>query len=193
MHVELALTLQNVRELLLSFAPIRIHFTERDEDRRWIELDTPSEISLVPGRGVRAVCSGRVRYEVVSGLKVPLAIRRLQVVLEPQVVALNPTRQRLEFRLIIEAGDLENVPGVVDRAIVSKAGEALTPQATHMYWDFTDTFAQSIAMPERLEPLDRLALSSSGAEVTVTETSLRVRFEVNAVLSRTKPTPTDDF
>jgi hypothetical protein len=190
MDIDVVLTIESVKRLLREFTPVRIHLTEKDEDSRWVELDTPSDISLVPGRGIRIVTSGRVRYAL-AGLSVPASIRQLAVVLEPRVVTAGAQR-RLDFRLQIDDADLELVPGVIDRAIVHKLNDALTPQATHMSWNFGRDLAKAVHLPERLEPLDQLLIQAEGGEVMVTSSELRIRLHLAVALSRTKPLPQDD-
>ena len=36
--------------ILHELLPLRIHLTATDEDRRWVELEQPSDVSLVPER-----------------------------------------------------------------------------------------------------------------------------------------------
>lgn len=188
MEVDLVLTVEKVRELLRQFTPIRIHLTPTDEDRRWVELEQPSEVTLVPDRGVRAICAGRLRYEL-GGVGVPLSIRRVQVLLEPVVTA---DQEQLEFRLTIEDADLENVPGVIDRALVGKVNDALTPGALHMVWGFRRSLSRAVKLPERLEPLHELLVSAQRLRVKIEPNALTLTLDLGLALSRTKPRPTDD-
>ena len=191
MYIDAILTASEIATLLGQFAPIRIHLTATDEDRSWVELERPDEVQMVPGRGVRVVCSGRLRYAV-AGIKLPLSIRRIQVLLEPKIVELGADEQRLDFALHIEDADLENIPGLVDRAIVGKVNDALTPEATSMLWEFSRTLALNVRLPERLEPLEQLLLRAPGGVVSVTHEGVGLRVHLNAGLTRTKPRPTDD-
>lgn len=188
MQLDLVLTVEKVRELLRQFTPIRIHLTPTDEDRRWVELEQPSEVTLVPGRGVRAVCSGRLRYEL-GGMGVPLSIRRVQVLLEPVVTA---DQEQLEFHLSIEDADLQNVPDVIDRALVGKINESLTPQALHLAWGYRKSLTRAVRLPERLEPLHELLVSAQRLQVTISDSEVRLMLDLGLALSRTKPRPTDD-
>src|SRR5687768_11850464 len=96
MFIDIILARSQITELLSQFAPVRIHLASPDEDRSWVELDEPREITLLEGRGLRVVCTGRIRYAV-AGLKVPLEIRRVQLLLEPRVVERVESEPRLEF------------------------------------------------------------------------------------------------
>lgn len=191
MYIDAVVTASEIATLLEQFAPIRIHLTPTDEDRSWVELEQPREITMVAGRGIRVVCSGRLRYAL-AGITLPLSIRRIQVLLEPKIVDLGPDAQRLDFVLQIEDADLENVPGLVDRAIVGKVNASLTPEATHMLWQFSRTLDQAFDLPERLEPLHQLLLRAPAGAVAVTPDGVALRLHLNAALTRTKPRPTDD-
>src|SRR6185295_757443 len=70
MEIDISLPQSEVVGLLAEAAPRRIHLTEGDEDRRFVELEPPSEVSFVPGRGVRLVTRGRVRHEL-AGVGLP--------------------------------------------------------------------------------------------------------------------------
>ena len=191
MHIEAVLTRADVTRLIGELTPIRIHMTPTDEDRRWVELDEPERVDLVPGRGVRVVSSGRVRYAV-GGLKVPLTIREVQAMLAPRVVSDGDGEVRLAFEIDLEKSDLVMVPDLIDTAIMNQVNDALTPRATNMVWAFSKTLTRSFALPERLEPLDRFELAVRGGEVEVDAEALRFRIQLDASVSRSKPRPDDD-
>ncbi|HTV19841.1 MAG TPA: hypothetical protein VMG12_14245, partial [Polyangiaceae bacterium] len=115
MEIDVTLRHDEVVALLAEVAPVRIHLTEGDEDRRYVELETPSEVAFVAGTGLRIVTRGRLRHEL-GGLALPFDIRRVQVLFSPEVVA-GHHGQRLDFRLRVESADLENVPGVVESVV----------------------------------------------------------------------------
>lgn len=190
--VEIDVTLRHdeVVALLAEVAPVRIHLTEGDEDRRYVELETPSEVSFVAGTGVRIVTRGRLRHEL-AGVGLPFDIRRVQVMFAPEIVA-GHHGQRLNFRLRVESADLENVPGVVESVVVAKVNQALEPERVHMYWEVAQTLATSVALPERFEPLDRFLTKARSAQVTVTNESLIVRLSLALSLTRSRARPTDD-
>ena len=191
MHLEVRIGRDDVHRLIRQFAPIRIHMTPTDEDRRWIELDEPHAIAMIPERGVSVTCSGRVRYAL-GPVKLPLSIRSIGILLRPLISKSDTGHHRLEFELQIEDSDLVAIPGVVDQAIMNRVNSALTPEATRMIWEFGATLTKSFQLPNRLEPLDRFDLVVNDAHVTVDELGLLLHVEMGAGLSRTKPRPTDD-
>ncbi|MFW6067073.1 MAG: hypothetical protein ACOC97_01955 [Myxococcota bacterium] len=182
---------EDIEQLLREFAPIRIHMTPTDEDRRWLELEAPRRIEMVPGRGVRILTSGRARYDLL-GIRFPIRIRKLQAVLEPVVVQAEGTDHRLAFAIDIEGGDLVAVPALLDRIVVGRVNQALNPRDTRMVWTFGETLTRSFSMPERLEPLDRLNLRVCDGLVEVDDRQVVFRIGLDASLSRHKERPTDD-
>jgi hypothetical protein len=189
--VDIDVTLRHaeVVDLLAEVAPLRIHLTEGDEDRRFVELEPPTEVTFVPGQGVRIVTRGRVRHEIV-GVGLPFDIRRVQVLFSPEIV-LGHHGQRLDFKLRVEKADLENVPGFVEAVVISQVNQALEPERLGMYWELAQTLALSVPLPERFEPLDRFLTAARSAQVTVTHDSLLLRLSMGLSITRTQARPSD--
>jgi hypothetical protein len=191
MRVELDVTLHQdeVVKLLAEVAPIRIHLTKGDEDRRWVELEPPSEVQFVPGQGVRIVTQGRLRHEV-AGVALPFGIRRVQILFAPQIVT-GHHGQRQDFLLRVEQADLENVPGLIEAVVISKVNQALEPERLGMYWELAQTLTLAVSLPERFEPLDRFLTAARTAQVTVTHDALILRLSLGLGMSRTRARPVD--
>jgi len=191
MDLEVRLTRDVLSGLLRQFAPIRLHLTPGDEDRRWVELEQPDVVELIPDVGLRIASNGRLRYKL-AGLSLPLTIRRVELVLAPKVLTPAPDDFRLAFELRIENADLELVPGLVDQALSDRINEVLRAEKTPLVWDFGKTFNKSVRMPERLEPLSHLLLSAKGGQIRVDRGVVTFRVALGASLSRSKERPTDD-
>jgi hypothetical protein len=191
MELRVRLTRDELADLLRQFAPIRIHLTPTDEDRRWVEIERPSSVELLPEVGLRVISHGRLRYKI-AGIAVPLTIRRVELLLVPKVLHPTPSEFRLAFELTIRDADLELVPGVVDRAIYEKVNALLDAENTPLVWDFGKTFHQSARLPERLEPVSHFLLSARDAEVHIDGEAISFRVQLGASLSRSKERPTDD-
>jgi hypothetical protein len=192
MRVEVNVTLRHdeVVALLAEVAPLRIHLTEADEDRRFVELDRPSEVSFVAGQGVRIVTRGRLRHEL-AGVGLPFDIRRVQLMFVPEIVS-GGHGYRFDFRFRVESADLEKLPGVVENVVVSKVNHALEPERSQIYWQLAQTLSVSVPLPDRFEPLDRFETRACAAQVTVTNESLILRLGLGLSLTRTRTRPTDD-
>jgi hypothetical protein len=191
MDLQVRLTRDMLADLLRQFAPIRIHLTPTDEDRRWVEIERPSAVELLPELGLRVISHGRLRYKI-AGIAVPLTIRRVELLLTPKILRPRPNEFRLAFELKIRDADLELVPGLVDRAIYEKVNALLDAENTPLVWDFGKTFSQSARMPERLEPVSHLLLSARDADVHIDGEAITFTVRLGASLSRTKERPTDD-
>lgn len=190
MDIDVTLRHDELITLLAEAAPLRIHLTECDEDRRYVELETPSAVTFVAGEGVRIVTRGRLRHEL-AGVGLPFDIRRVQVLFVPEIVS-GHHGSRLDFRLRIESADLENVPGLVEGVVVSRVNQALEPERSKMYWELAQTLSMSVSLPVRFEPLDRFLTSARSAQMTVTNVSLILRLSLALSLTRSRARPSDE-
>jgi hypothetical protein len=187
--IDVTLHQEEVSSLLSELTPVRIHLTAGDEDRRFIELEPASEVSFVPGQGVRIVTRGRVRHEL-AGVGLPFDLRRLQILFSPEIV-LGQHGQRLDFKLQVEQADLENVPGLVEAVVINKVNQALDPERLHMYWEIAQVLTLALPLPERFEPLNRFLMAARSVQMTVTHDSLLLRASVALSLTRTRTRPSD--
>jgi len=168
--------------LLRELAPVRIHMAPPEEGTRWLELDEPSLIQPVPGRGLRVHSSGRFRFDL---WRVPLrlGIRRIGVLLEPVVVQREGS-PRLAFAIELEEGDLIGVPRLVERPLVRRINAVLQPRNTKLLWSFADTLTQRFEIPARLEPVEAISLDTTGGDVSVDEEALHFSVELSPELHR---------
>jgi hypothetical protein len=188
-EIDVSLRHGEVVQLLTEAAPLRIHLNAADEDRRFVELEPPSDVIFVAGQGVRIITRGRLRHEL-AGVGLPFDIRRVQVMLVPELV-IGHHGQRLDFRVRVEEADLENVPGLVEAVVISKVNQALEPEERHMYWELGQRLTLSVPLPERFEPLDRFLTTARSAQLTVTHDSLILHLSIGLALSRTRARPSD--
>jgi hypothetical protein len=188
-EIDVSLGHDEVTALLAEAAPLRIHLGAADEDRRFVELEPPSEVIFVAGQGVRIITHGRVRHEL-AGVGLPFDLRRAQLMIAP-VVTLGPHGLRLDFPFRVEEADLENVPGLVETVVISKVNQALNPETPHLYWELARGLTRSVPLPERLEPLDRFLTTARSAQLTVTHEALILRLSLGLATSRTRARPSD--
>lgn len=188
MYIEFVLQRNDIVRFIGELAPVRIHMTEAERDRRWLELDKPTEVTLVPLRGVRIQTSGRLKYAV-AGVKVPATIRSMTLMLVPELSLDDHERPALGFKLQIEDADLKFIPGLVDDRLIKLVNDSLNPDTTHMIWRFGALLTRALPITERLDPLDHLHLVADGADVHVDEDQLRLRVRCLAALSRSRKHP----
>lgn len=156
--------------------------TPPEEGTRWLELDEPSLIQPVPGRGLRVHSSGRFRFDLWR-LPLRLGIRRIGVLLEPVVVSRDGA-PRLAFAIELEEGDLIGVPKLVERPIVRRINTVLQPRNTKLLWSFADTLTHRFEMPRRLEPIEAVSLDTTDGEVSVDEEAVHFSVELTPTLQR---------
>jgi hypothetical protein len=190
MLIDVQLPAPDIVRILHELAPLRIHMTPSDEDRRWIELDAPDEITCDPERGLRFITCGKLRYKM--GFNVEATIRSITVSIVPRIVPSRQNGQRLVFEVDIENGDLEHVPALVDDALVALVNHALTPSDTRMVWDYGKTLSKRFKLPERLEPLDTFDLTVVDGQVRIDKEGLSLRIKVAPGVTRSKAVPSDD-
>jgi hypothetical protein len=191
MQIDVRLNHATIAKVIHDFAPVRIHLTPTDEDRSFIELAEPTVIEMVPGRGVRVVCTGRVRYSL-GPVALPLSMRRLSVLLVPEVVQGEHAGPALGFGIEIEDSDLELLPGLVEGAIAHRVNPALTPAESPLRFELGDALTKSFKLPERLEPLDDFGIEARQALVVVDDQGLSLSITLELSISRTVQRATDD-
>jgi hypothetical protein len=180
MHIDITLGLDEIVRVLEEATPLRVHFGG-DDETRWVELERPSAVTLVPDRGLRVVADGHIRYEI-AGIKLPFAIRRAELLLEPVIVRIEGGHERLDFKISVEQVDLENVPGVAERVLEKVVNDALA--GLDLHWGFGRTLDLALSIPERFEPLDELIVRSPSGKVTITPAELRLSLNADVKLTR---------
>jgi hypothetical protein len=185
MRIDVSLGLDEIVRLLQEATPLRVHLGD-DDETRWVELERPREVTLVPGKGLRVVADGHLRYELV-GLELPFAIRRVQLLLEPSVVRVPGGHERLDFKIAVEQVDLEHVPGIAERALETVVNDALT--RLNLSWHFGHTLERSLALPERFEPLEELLLRAATGQIAITAGELKLSLSTELGLTRSKERP----
>ena len=176
MRVEAHLPHSTLARLIRELAPVRIHMTPPQEGNRWLELEEPSLIQPVPGRGLRVKSKGRFRFDV-AGVPLTVRINALSLVFEPKVVT-RGGKSRLAFAIDLEEGDLANVPKLLERPLIKRVNHELSPKNTKMAWNFSDSLTNRFELPDQLEPLDAITMAAGEAQVTVNAEAIHFAFEL---------------
>jgi hypothetical protein len=190
MYLRATLTLAELRSLLDQLVPLRIHLelSEKRETQpqRWIELRDPTDVSLVPGRGLRVVCSGAVRYDV-GPLHSRVRIREVALLLVPSVrTTTGDDANALSLRLEIERADIAMVPDGIDALIIAGVNEILAPKAEHASWSIDRAMKLKVPMPPQLVPLDAFHLGAQWTGVTVGKDHVELEMKLSAGVTRTE-------
>src|SRR3712207_1177324 len=123
MWIEAIITKDDLAAAVAQLTPLKIHFDDDEKTNRWLFLDKPASMELVPEKGLRLACPAEIMWSIVS-VNVPVKIHTLQVLLRPEIVA-KPTGHILQFVLEIEEADFKNIPGFMDHGIVKGINAAL--------------------------------------------------------------------
>jgi hypothetical protein len=159
-NLRATVTLADIHLLLEQATPLRVH---GKDEWRWIEINRPSEVELVAGRGLRVTTNGRVRLGR-GDIQLPVRIKTITLSLTPSV-----REGRLAASVEVEALDVAFVPGVVDEVVRSAVNKALAPLESNLAWAVGKTLRASKQIPPRLEPLELLLLETQRLDLVVEE------------------------
>jgi hypothetical protein len=168
-----------VRALLGQLLPLRIEIGDAQHPNRWFEIEPPQLIAFVPERGIRIQTSAELHWTV-AGVGIQFTISSVSVLLAP---AIDAEAGRLNLVASVEDADLKNVPKAIDRSIVSQVNVRLAEREA-LGWHFAKTLGLSLALPEKMTPLERFEMSAGAMRSVVDATSLRLELEVNVGLTR---------
>jgi hypothetical protein len=183
MHIAVELEAATLRELLGELLPITILLDEaHGPDGRWMRIDPARDLQFSVDEGIRVVTSGVLRWSL-GPLPVMLTVRSLALILRPVVVGTGAAG-RVLFRPLIEAADLQNVPGLFDRGVVRLVNRALEARSERLAWDFGRTLALRFLLPDALVPLETAAVSVEAARLRVRADALELIVSLTMHISR---------
>jgi hypothetical protein len=155
MWIEAIITKEDFTEVLKELLPVKIHFDDDPKTDRWLYLDCPTDIELVPEEGLRIACPAEIMWSV-SVVDIPIKLHTLQVLVRPEIVK-KSRGDILVFNLHLEEADIKGLPSVIDHTIMKAVNEALARK--ELAWDFTKTLNNTIKMPKLLDPIDSLTIN----------------------------------
>jgi hypothetical protein len=152
MWIEAIISKDDFAVAIAQLTPLKIHFDDDEKTNRWLLLDKPTSVDLVPEKGIRIACPAEIRWSVAS-LNVPVRLHTLQVLMRPEIVA-KPEGPILVFNLELEEADFKGLPALIDNSIMKTVNTALA--AKELAWNFTKTLTNTVKMPAFLEPISAL-------------------------------------
>jgi hypothetical protein len=179
-RIATAVDLETVTALLHDLTPFTVSLASDTDADRWMHVNQPESVELVPGLGARIRTSARVQWTV-AGVHLPFTIRSV-VLLVGLELAETPTGPRLCVLPKIEDADLKNVPDMIDDKLVELANSRLAAQAGEIGWSMGETLALRLVLPRALAGVDRFDLDVSdvrlviGSDLIRLEASLPMRF-----------------
>jgi hypothetical protein len=166
MWVEAILSKDNVISLVGQFLPMSIHLGDSPDDGHYLELFEPRQVSLVEDLGLRMTCGARIRWPIL-GIDLPVTVQSVTLLLCPSIPS-RPGRDKLDFRLTVEAIDFAWAPATVDDRIAEKINHELAQRHALLSWRFGEMLSHVFQLPPFLPPLNALALEVAWGEVRVT-------------------------
>jgi hypothetical protein len=174
MYLEARFTTADFRHAFAQLTPMRV-VLDRDSQHRWLSLKPPSSVAIVAGQGLRIVTELQLQWDVI-GLRVPVTLRRVVILLTPNVVIIDG-KQALSFGLRIEEADLSAIPAFVGGAVIGLINEALERADARIAWRFIDTLDFGFYLPPEIQPLYAMRLHARSGRVWIEEGYVRLSVE----------------
>jgi len=163
-----------VETALSKLAPLKIHFAEPEENRRWLELDPPTTVEFRKDEGIRIITTGRFRFDIAS-IEIPAQLHRVEFLVAPRIVRADNVSHNVALPIEILDADVRFVPGLIDDMIVAQVNQALSPKASQLVWRFDELLSTHFNMPAKLEQLAGLSLSVEKSKLQVTSSEIIMR------------------
>ena len=179
MHLEAHLKVADFKHVFSELTPLRISL-DGGSDKRFIALSRPHQVSLVAGRGLRVVADVQLQWDLI-GLRVPVSMKRVSLLLQPNIVEL-AGQAVLAFAVQIEEADLSAIPSFVENMLLERVNEALAKREAAIAWRFMETLDFSFRLPAQISPRYRVRLFAARGAVRVDSEVLvlRVDWDVQA-------------
>jgi hypothetical protein len=184
MKLEAVLGIDTLSTLIKQLLPLQIFLGEESGSERYLFLQDPEQIVLVPGAGLRATCKARLSFPVL-GLKFPIALNRLTVLLRP-MIATRQEGEALVFQVEIQQMDLAGFPALLDLHLAERINRVLADRRVELVWDFTRTLSHSLALPPMLGLIEAFHLRVLDGKVDVDESTMRLAIAFGAHFTRSE-------
>ncbi len=178
MWIETILSKEDLTTLAIQFMPLELKLSERGE----LAVSDPTDITLVPGVGLRLVCKAKLHWPVL-GIVVPVTLNSLTIVLRPEMVQ-RTTGDALVFKVEIEHADIAGVPTMIDDKITAKVNEELAAKHVELSWGYPTTLSHVFKLPAAIAPIDTFEIDVARGKVVVTENAVTLAFSFHATVTR---------
>jgi hypothetical protein len=175
MRIEAVLTKEDLSGILRQFAPSVIRLGEAGE----LLLDEPTEVALIPERGMRVVCSASLHWPLL-GISVPVAVRSLAVMVCP-VIETRAGAEALVFKVHIERVDITLLPDFFDDRVTARVNEELAKKHVDLSWRFAEMLSHEFRLPDALASTAALGLDVNAGTVRISDhaVSFAVSFQTH--------------
>lgn len=179
----MTLAKEELLALLTQATPIRIHMSDPDGPERWVELDRPRELELVPDVGAQLEASGRFRFEAI-GIPLEDEIRDIRVTIRPEIDDDETGMPVILFHLDLDQADLATLPGFLDRGVTKIVDSALRADKTHLIVPFGRLFSKESPITPRVQPLAHTRVGVERGSLTILEDKLIFAVDLDVELLR---------
>lgn len=167
MWLQAIITADDLMHALAELTPTRIQLDDEGPDRAF-ELDPPTEVRFRPNEGALIKTSARLRWDVI-GIKLPVALRSVDVLLTPSVERDADGNDLLVLQARIEDLDLTALPGFLDGKLKDRINAALERPSSFVRWRFVRTLDFHFQLPDKVQPVRDLRLSARWGATRVSE------------------------
>ena len=167
--------------ILNELTPLTVHLGEGHADR-WVRVERPESVELVPGVGVRVKTSAKVQWTV-AGVHIPFTVRTVTIAL--QAVADKDGSGRLDVFPMIEDADLKNIPDLIDDKLVEVINSRLAEQAGKIGWAFAKTLTHALRLPPVLQEASHFTLHPERTQFEVGAREMRMSLDLELHFRRT--------
>jgi hypothetical protein len=178
MWLEAVLSKDDLRKVAAEFAPLTVRLGEEGE----LSLGVPSDVSLVPDKGLRIACGARLHWPLL-GISVPITITLLTVIVRP-VVEKQSDGDALVFHLELEHADFAMIPSALDTRVTERVNKELAAKHIELAWTFSHTLSHVFPLPAVLKTAASFGLEVAWGEVRVTTEALVFAISFKAVIRR---------
>jgi len=185
LRIEATLLPDDVEQIVRQFVPLEVALGKDGTSSAAIAVEEVTAISLVPGTGVRVLCSARIRWPIL-GIRLPVIVQRLGILLLPSIRSADG-EERLVLQLRLESADIAWVPSRVDQSITEHVNRELADHRVELVWNFQHALTRVFPLPPGLRTAASLQLRVEGGRVEVTEGGLRLSVSLAASVA---PRPT---
>jgi hypothetical protein len=174
MRLEAHLTAADFQHVFAQLTPLSVAL-DPDSPNKQLSLKTPSEVSVIAGLGLRVETEMQLQWDVI-GLRVPVTLRRVVILMTPSV-GQHDGREALLFGLRIEEADVSAIPAFLRDVVVSRVNDALSKPDVRIAWQFLDTLDFGFPLPTEIRPAYSMRLYARSGSVHVEDGNVRLTVE----------------
>jgi len=174
MRLEAHLTTHDLQHALTQLTPIAVAL-DPGSPQRQLAIKAPCTVSLERERGLRLKTELQLQWDVI-GLRVPVTLRHVEVLLSPSV-ELHEDQPVLLFGVHIESADVSAIPGFLEDVLVARVNDALSRPDARFRWRFLETLDFQFPLPPHVQPAFKMRLFARGGEVHVHDDALRLAID----------------